>query len=176
VPGIFIASPSALGKSLSKAISSEVKYISAIAMALILFIVLTLTGSIRMSVAALTPATVGVLWLFAIMAITGLSLDIANMIAGIVVVGLCIDYGIFMVHGWSRGQSVMRPIRRAIVLSAISTLTGAGVLIFAQHPALLSIGLTLVIGVTAGFMAAMLAVPGMCVLLRIKREGAEAIC
>ncbi len=168
-PNAFIASPAALGAALSDAISSEVLHVSAIALALILAVISLLIRHFRLSVAALLPAASGVMWLFAIMAISGLALDIANLVAGIVVVGLCIDYGVFTVHGWKSERQVMLSIRRAITLSALTTLLGAGVLIFAKHPALFSIGLTLVIGVSAGFLAAVFAVPGMCMLMRVPR-------
>ncbi len=170
IPGSFLASPAALGATLSESIASEVRYISAIALVLIACIITILVRSIRMSVAALLPAAVGLLWLFAVMALSGLTLNIANLIAGIVVIGLCIDYGIFMVHGLNAGPGVLASTKRAITLSAVTTLMGAGVLIFASHPALFSIGLTLVIGVTAGFLCAVLAVPGMFVLMGIKND------
>ena len=178
IPGGFVASPSALGRTLSDSINYEVRYITAVALALILSVLLILTRSIVVSLAALLPAAAGVMWLFAAMSISGLSLNIANMIAGIVVIGLCIDYGIFMVHGWQSGRAVMLPIRRAITLSAMTTLMGAGVLIFAEHPALFSIGVTLVIGVTAGFAAAVLGVPGICMLLGIRRSqsASDGVC
>ncbi len=171
IPGAFVASPGALGEALSESISAEVRRISVIALILILLVLLLLTRSVRVALAALMPSAAGLMWLFALMAVSGLALNIANMIAGIVVVGLCIDYGIFTVHGWQSERTVMLSIRRAITLSAVTTLMGAGVLVFARHPALFSIGLTLVIGVSAGFIAAVLGVPGLCVLLRVKRPG-----
>lgn len=168
MPGTFIASPRGLGRALSESISSEVKLISAIALILILVVSFALMRNLKMFAAALLPPLVGVLWLLALMSLIGLDLNIANMIAGIVVVGLCIDYGFFMAHGYRSGPAVLKPVRQAVTLSALTTLIGAGVLIFASHPALFSIGLTLTIGVGSGFLAAMLGVIGTCKLLRLE--------
>ncbi|MFW6044366.1 MAG: MMPL family transporter [Planctomycetota bacterium] len=167
LPGGFLASPAALGETLSRSVASEVRTVSIIALAFIIIVIILLVRNLRRSLAALLPAVTGVLWLLAIMTLAGLPLDIANMIAGIVVVGLCIDYGIFMVHGCASAPRALVSIRRAITLSTATTLMGAGVLVFASHPALFSIGITLVVGVTAGFLTAILAVPGICALTGI---------
>ena len=47
----------------------------------------------------------------------------------------------------------------AVTLSAVTTLIGAGALLLARHPILFSIGVTMVTGVLAGYVAAMLVVP-----------------
>ncbi len=167
VPGAFIVSRQALAATLARSVGDEVVRISGTALVLILLVTFTLMRSLRMAAAALVPAATGALWLFAAMVWTGLAINIANMMAGIVVVGLCIDYGIFMAHGWAQGRSVLAPTRQAVTLSAATTLMGAGVLIFASHPALFAIGLTLVVGVFSGYLAAILAVPGVCSLLKV---------
>lgn len=174
IAGGHIASRRFLGRTLSEAVSREVFRISAVALALILAVAFLFMRSLRMSLAALLPAACGVLWLFAIMGVQGLSLNVANMIAGIVVIGLCIDYGIFMVHGWCESADVLHSTRNAVMLSAITTLMGAGVLIFAEHPVLFSIGLTLVVGISSGFLAALLGVPGLCILFRIQESSEKS--
>ena len=55
-------------------------------------------------------------------------------------------------------------------LSAASTLVGAGVLIFADHPARASIGTTLTAGVTTGYLVAITAVPALHRLAHTREE------
>jgi predicted RND superfamily exporter protein len=50
----------------------------------------------------------------------------------------------------------------AVTFAAATTLMGAGVLLFARHPALHSIGVTLVAGVGCGYLAAIGVVPVLC--------------
>ncbi len=54
--------------------------------------------------------------------------------------------------------------RSAISLSAGTTLIGSAALLFAHHPALFSVGITLVGGIAAGYAASMLLVPALCSL------------
>jgi predicted exporter len=52
----------------------------------------------------------------------------------------------------------------AITLCTVTTLIGVGVLIFAKHPALSSVGITMVIGLGAGFFSSVMVVPKLCEL------------
>jgi predicted exporter len=74
----------------------------------------------------------------------GVVAERSNLIAGILVFGLCIDYGICMAYAQRRGMR--RDMFRAVTLSALTTALGAAVLLIADHPAFLSIGVTLFSG------------------------------
>jgi predicted RND superfamily exporter protein len=93
---------------------------------------------------------------------------VANLVSGIVVFGLCIDFGIHILHAWLHRSH--RTTRRAVSLAAGTTCVGAGVLLFARHPVLFSAGLTLTVGVGAGYVAAVLVVPALCELFLQKRR------
>ena len=55
---------------------------------------------------------------------------------------------------------------RALTLSAVTTILGAGVLLLAKHPALFSIGVTLVSGISAGYFCALLTLRAIYSLTR----------
>ena len=108
---------------------------------------------------ALLPALTGLLVLLGGMALLGLELNLFNLIASLLIIGLGVDYGIFMVcHGHSKEDlsSV-----RAVLVSGLSTLIGFGALTLAQHPALFSIGLTLLLGISAAMPTAILVIPAL---------------
>ncbi|HRT05024.1 MAG TPA: hypothetical protein P5204_04935 [Kiritimatiellia bacterium] len=122
---------------------------------------------------AVLPAVAGMVWGGAGMALWGLSLNVSNLIAGILVFGLCIDYGICMAYAQRRGMR--RDTFRAVTLSALTTALGAAVLLIADHPAFLSIGVTLVFGVGAGYLCAWLVLPAMLTLFpRLNPPDADA--
>jgi predicted exporter len=158
-PGTFIVSRKALSRSISESISSEVKLFAMIATILIIILTFLFLKSLKKSLLALVPVATSVLILLGFMSLTGLSLNIANMIAGIVAMGLCIDYGIFMTYRYR--HELKRSAVQAVSISAITTLIGAGVLLFAKHPALYSIGITLVVGVAAGFISSIIVIPAL---------------
>ncbi len=158
-PGTFIVSRKALSRSISGALSSEVKLFAAIATIFIVLLTFLFLRNVKKSVLALVPVITNVFMLSGVMSLFGLSLNIANLIAAIVSMGLCIDYGIFMTYGYE--HELKRSAALAVAISAVTTVIGAGVLLFARHPALFSIGITLVTGVTAGYISSILVIPSL---------------
>ncbi len=155
----FIVSRKSLSKVLSDSISSEIIYLSTIAAFFIPFLTLMLLKDLRLTILALIPVFTGIIASLGILPVMGLTLNAPSIIAIMVVTGLCIDYGIFIAYtcryNFNTGTGI------SVFLSALTTLIGAGVLLFAQHPVLFSIGVTLFSGVLAGYMASITAVPSI---------------
>jgi predicted exporter len=153
----FIVSRAAMGSILSDAFTGEVMRTSMLAGVLIILTAWLFIRSIPLTLIALSPAFSSVVGLLAIMGLMGRPLTVANLISGIVVFGLSIDFGMHILHACRHPQGLHA--RMAVTFAAITTVMGAAVLLFARHPALYSIGLTLTIGVTLGYVAAMWMVP-----------------
>ena len=85
-----------------------------------------------------------------------------------VVVGIVSDYGMFMVYYCKYKYQTGTII--AVTLAAVTTLIGAGVLLFAQHPVLFSIGVTLVTGVLSGYLSSLLIIPAAYRLWKEKED------
>jgi predicted exporter len=105
----------------------------------------------------MVPPITSLIWLLGIMRLTGMQVNVANMIAGVVVIGLASDYGIFMSF-WNKTDEQTGTIF-SITLCTLTTVIGAGALVFAKHPALWSVGVTVVVGVMTGFLTSILVVP-----------------
>ena len=101
----------------------------------------------------------GVLGLFAFMGIAGIPMNIFNVIASILIIGLGVDYGVFMVHKTREGTG--RATVMAVWVSALTTMAGFGALIFGRHPALFSIGLTVSVGIVFSIVTALFVVPAL---------------
>lgn len=160
---VFIVSRLALSAILSTAFSSEIVRTSCFAVVFIVLAAFLFLRTIKATLVVLVPAVAGVVGLLGLMAIMGQPLNVSNLISGIVVFGLCIDFGIHVLHACR--HHARQNTRKAITLAATTTLMGAGVLLFAHHPALYSVGLTLVAGVGFGYVAAMWVVPALHALL-----------
>jgi predicted exporter len=100
-----------------------------------------------------------VLTVAGILPLLGMPLTAASIVAAMVVVGLCIDYGIFMVHAGL--QRLQCGTSLSVTLSALTTLVGAGSLLLARHPVMYAIGITLVFGVASGYVCAVCVVPAL---------------
>ena len=162
MPALRVISRRAFSADLSAAMVGEMRRTTTWAGVFILLVTGLAIRRAGMLALAGLPAVAGVVWGGAGMALWGLSLNISNLIAGILVFGLCIDYGICMAYAQRRGMR--RDMFRAVTLSALTTALGAAVLLIAEHPAFLSIGITLVFGVTAGYLYAWLALPALQIL------------
>lgn len=107
---------------------------------------------------SLTPAFSGLLVMLGIMGALGLSINMFNIAASVLVLGLSIDYGVFMVRRPARRDGAEE---RAVLVSALTTLSGFGALALARHPALFSLGITVVLGIVPAMLCALYIVPAL---------------
>lgn len=153
----FCVSRIGLSESLNRSVTSEIGFLASIAASFIPLLTFLLLRNPLRSILALVPVVTSLAVVLGVLNLLGLSLNAPSLIATLVVLGLSIDYGIFMVYACHFRHHAGTPV--AVTLSAWTTLIGAGVLVFAQHPLLFYIGVTLVSGVTAGYLTANLVVP-----------------
>lgn len=118
---------------------------------LLVFIVVLLTfRRIELAIATMIPMMLGWTMTLGFMAILDIRLNIFNLIICTFIFGLGMDYSIFYGRGlldkYRNDNKDEASFRISIILSLITTLLGMGVLIFAKHPALRSIGTVSVIG------------------------------
>lgn len=167
VPGAYIVSGMAMSERISDVVLSDMLRMTKAAALMVLLLTIVCFRDLRTVAASLVPVITGVVWLLGGVRLLGLEMNVANMIAVIVVIGLCVDYGIFMsyrhLYGGDSGTSL------SVTLSAATTLAGAAALLFAHHPALFSVGVTLVIGVGSGYLSALFVVPWACDALKAGR-------
>ncbi len=164
--GIRLLSRRVLSRNLSMDFRREIVRIVAIAAVLMVLAVFLLIKRSRLAFIAMTPAVVAIPILLASLTIMQVPLNIVSLIAAVVVSGLCIDYGIFYTYVHAYRLDTGTPV--AVALSAGTTIVGAGALLFAKHPALFPIGLTLVCGVCAGYLTARLLIPALCQLCPVE--------
>jgi len=167
-PDTYLVSATVLSNTLSEVVSYGLIRMTWIAAISVMVMTYLCFFNIKETLIALMPPLTSVIWLFGLMALLGLSINAANMIAGVLVIGLNSDYGIFMTFR-SRKEMNTGTVT-AITLCTVTTLIGVGVLIFAKHPALSSVGITMVIGLGAGFFSSVMVVPKLCELF-VKKTG-----
>jgi 1-acyl-sn-glycerol-3-phosphate acyltransferase len=124
---------------------------------LLVFVVLLLTyGRIELTVITFFPMLVTWIWILGIMALVGIEFNIINVMISTFIFGLGDDFSIFTMDGlqqeYSQGRNSISSIRTSIFLSALTTISGLGVLIFAEHPALRSIAAISIIGIVCVFV------------------------
>jgi predicted exporter len=84
-----------------------------------------------------------------------MKVNIFNVAASVLVIGLSIDYGVFMAHKKSRSTDL------SVITSAITTVGGFGALALAHHPAMFSLGITVVLGIIPSMICALIVLPAL---------------
>lgn len=119
---------------------------------IIVFIILLIAfGRIELALLTIFPILLSWEWTLGLMALLGLKFNVVNIIICTFIFGLGIDYSIFvtkgLLHEYKYGERILPAYKTSIILSALTTMCGMGVMIFAQHPALFSIASLSIIGI-----------------------------
>ncbi len=118
---------------------------------LVFVALLLIYGRIELALITFLPMAVSWIWILGLMSLLGIQFNIVNVILSALIFGLGDDFAIFVMEGMQReyklGQKNLPVIRASIVISAIATIIGLGVLILAKHPAIRSLALVSVLGI-----------------------------
>ncbi len=118
---------------------------------IVFFTILLSYGRIEIALISFIPMVITWICILGLMALLHIEFNIINIIISTLIFGLGDDYSIFITDGliekYKYGTNKINSIKTSIFLSAITTVIGLGILIFAKHPALRSIALVSVIGI-----------------------------
>lgn len=128
--------------------------------ALLLFLV---SLSLPLTILILLPPAFAYICTLGTMNLMGRPLDIPALMLSIVILGMGVDYAIFCVRAHQRYRDISHPsysrVRSGVFLSASSTMIGFGVLCFAEHSLLRSIGVTSLLGIFYSLLGSFLLLP-----------------
>ena len=117
----------------------------------------------QLSLAVLAPTAFALCATLGTLKIIGHPLDIPGIMLWIVIMGMGIDYSIYYVCTYQRypddNAPAMHTIKLAMFLAAFTTLIGFGVLAFASHALLRSIGLVSALGIGYSLIGAYFILP-----------------
>jgi predicted exporter len=139
-----------------------------IKMALIIGAVTTLVAlfyllDFRLTLISMAPTLFALVCTLGTLKLLGRQPGIPTIIVTVIIIGMGTDYALYIVRAYQRYRDESHPsiglIRLTIFLSAVSTMTGFGVLSLADHALLRSAGLTLLLGIGYSFTGTILIVP-----------------
>lgn len=153
MPNTLVIDRQAMNESFLGNLKSDFNHLIIYCILAVLLILFLFFRSIILTL--VTISSIALTW-FLTMGVMGLlhiEFNIFNIIISTFVFGLGIDYSIFMTKGLLKelrtGEKVMPTHKTSIILSVLSTILGIGVLIFAKHPALYSISIVSIIGISS---------------------------
>ncbi len=140
-----------------------------IALALVIVYLLIHFRNAKDAMLALLPAGFAMLWVLTIMHVSGMGLNLVNLIAAPLLIGMCVDYPIFMIslarqtlpRKGNRATATQRRelITRlggsahAVLICAATCIIGYGSLAWTSVPAIRSFGILVATGIAAALVA-----------------------
>ncbi|HEX72635.1 MAG TPA: hypothetical protein ENN65_04925 [Candidatus Hydrogenedentes bacterium] len=170
--GVRYVSDIHFNRLINDAISRDFAFFLLLAAVSVLALLAVLFRDWRRVALGLLPAASGALMMLATLTLLGMKFNLFNMLATVLVIGLTADYGIFMLYrieGRLHGGA-----ERAVLASGFTTAAGFGALALARHPALFSIGFTVLLGILPAIFAALVIMPLCAPVMAVGpgREGA----
>ncbi len=126
---------------------------------IIVFIILLIFyKNLSLTLATFTPICITWFLTIGVMGLMNLEFNVFNIIISTLIFGLGIDYSIFITNGLINenkfSDKSILIYKSSILISFITTFLGIGVLIFANHPALFSISIVSIIGISLSIIIA----------------------
>lgn len=157
IPGVRLLSNSRWRQEVDHLLKADIRRLTAAAALMVLLICLVVFRRPRTILAVLAPVLSAQAAMALYAGMTTGELNLMHLLMGIMVIGLSVDYGIFVV-GCGRVDQDDHTFL-AVTLCALSTLSGFGVLALAEHPALHALGVTVLVGIGAAWPTALLVSP-----------------
>ncbi len=131
-----------------------------VVVAVILYLML---AAVELVAVTLLPLVFGLLWTFGAMGWLGVPIDLMNSVFVIFIVGIGEDYSVFLVSSkldeWRGRPQRLAVTSASVLISALTTIFGFGVLVLADHPVLFSMGVTVLLGMGFAFLATVVLTP-----------------
>ncbi|MCX5638208.1 MAG: transporter, partial [Planctomycetota bacterium] len=154
-PSVSILSQKRFASILRRLLVGEFRRFLLLTVAVVILVLAVVIRRISKMILSLLPVITGIEVMLAMMALLHMKVNIFNVAASVLVIGLSIDYGVFMAHKKSRSTDL------SVITSAITTVGGFGALTLAHHPAMFSLGITVVLGIIPSMICALIVLPAL---------------
>lgn len=168
-PYVTVLDRQYLTRRLTEIVNDDFNRIAWITSILVFVVLLMTYGRIELSMVSFIPMLISWIWILGIMGMMGITFNIINIIVSALIFGLGDDYSLFIMDGllqeYKTGKKNLSSFKSSIFLSAITTIAGLGVMIFAKHPALRSIAFISVTGILCVVLMSNVLIPFLFSLL-----------
>ncbi len=169
LPGMIVMDSEAFAEHIAALAEHGMGYFALWTTVVVGAIVYFSLASIELVVATLLPLGLGLLWTLGLMGWLGLPVDMMNSVFVIFIIGIGEDYGVFLATSkldvWRGHPPRIAPTSASVMISAVTTICGFAVLVFARHPVLYSLGTTVLLGMLCTFAATLVVTPACMDLL-----------
>lgn len=159
----------AIDRATFEVIISDFQRITLLSMLLVMIVVIVTFRSLRKAMLPMLVVLVALVWTMGIAGYAGLTITVVSMVSAAMIMGLGIDFGIHIVHGYSERRKRMAPKRaitetmqellRATLGASLTTTAGFLALLAGVLPAMKTLGIILGLGIIVTMTGAVLLLP-----------------
>ncbi|MBC8376388.1 MAG: MMPL family transporter [FCB group bacterium] len=126
--------------------------------------------SFKYALIAMMPLATGAVWMVGLMQLFGFQLDMMNVMALPLILGIGIDDGVHVVHRWRlegprSANIVLSSTGKAVLLTSLTTILAFGSMMFSPFRGYASLSYALIFGVGACFFTTIIILPAFMGLL-----------
>ena len=134
--------------------------------------------TVRHTVMALAPLTVGIVWMVGSMSLFGIQMNFINIFVTTMIIGIGVDYGIYVLHRYldvrdrpdAEYESGLQETGKAVVAAAMCTTVGFGSITISHYPGLVSTGKVAALGAICTSLVAITLLPTFLSWRRERRK------
>lgn len=167
-PGVTVLDSRKWRNQVEKLLRKDIVFLSFAAGVIIVFLTVLIFKQMKAVAGVLAPVASALAAMSLFSFLSSGELNMMHLLMGIMVIGLSVDYGIFVVCSCT--EKIINVSSFAVSVCAASSLLGFGVLAFADHPALHSLGVTVLAGIGAAWPTAIWVSPAI-----LNMTGREAV-
>ncbi len=161
-------------RALFEIIARDGKNAAVLTLVLVYLILLIDFRSFGYALAALLPLAAGAIWMIGLMQLFGLQLDMMNVMALPLILGIGIDDGVHAVHRWRlegkrSAYIVFSSTGKAILLTSLTTMLAFGSMMFSPFRGYASLSYALIFGVGACFFTTVIILPALMGIIDSKK-------
>ena len=157
IPGAVVIDPFYYANDMVTTLNNDFNLVLIISSIFVFIVLICSFRNLWHSLIAFLPMFLSWYVVQGIMGIFGLQFNMINIVISTFIFGIGVDYSIFIMDGMlaeDKNSALLMHHKPAILLSAFVLIVAVGSLVFASHPALRSIGVTTLIGMTSTVLIA----------------------
>ncbi len=182
LPGATLTGMDVISHETESAVARDLPRMLIVGVGAVLLYLLVHFRGVRDAALVVLPTAFSLVVLLAVMRVTGQKLNMVNLVSAPLLIGINIDYGIFLVSlartARARDATAAELVTEigtschAVLVCAITTLLGFGSLVFTSVPAIRSLGFAVAVGVSSCLLATLLYLAPLLVRRAARAGGA----
>lgn len=165
LPGVYVFDVSEMASTLMRSVKDDFNYLLIFSSLLVFISLLVIYGRIELALFSFFPMVISWIFIIGISNYFDIQFNFVNIIVATFIFGLGDDFSIFVTDGllqqYKTKSKALGAYKAAIVLSGITTIIGTGALYFAKHPAIHSIAIISVVGISCIMLVTLVVQPSL---------------